>query len=170
MRYSRACSFYQDFHDRGLLLTRRLLNQGFLLVKLNSSLRKISGRHHDLVDCYGISVSQTTTDRFHLSFHFSVLSSMTYHRVCNQINATGATSGVETAYPSGTPVFTPSFQWGSCCSIFSFMCMFCRSLFVLFLLAIVLSVFLRFTDSDYPFGILDLQILITPLVSQIYRF
>jgi hypothetical protein len=32
------------------------------------------------------------------------------------------------------------------------MCMFCRSLFFRFLLAIVLS-FLRFTDSDYPFGI-----------------
>ena len=36
-----------------------------------------------------------------------------------------------------------------------FYVMFCRSLFVLFLLAIVLSV-LRFTDSDYPFGILKL--------------
>jgi hypothetical protein len=35
------------------------------------------------------------------------------------------------------------------------MCMFCRSLFVLFLSAIVLSV-LRFTDSDYPFGIFKL--------------
>ena len=32
------------------------------------------------------------------------------------------------------------------------MCMFCGSLFVLFLLAIVLSV-LRLTDSDYPVGI-----------------
>jgi hypothetical protein len=32
--------------------------------------------------------------------------------------------------------------------------MFCRLLFVLFLLAIVLSVLLRFMDSDYPFGIL----------------
>ena len=30
------------------------------------------------------------------------------------------------------------------------MCMFCRSLFVLFLLAILLSV-LRFTDSDYQY-------------------
>ena len=40
--------------------------------------------------------------------------------------------------------------------IFSFMCMFCRSLFVLFNLAIVLSVLLRFTDSDYPFGIFKL--------------
>ena len=56
-----------DFLDRGLLLTRELLNQGFLLVKLKSSLRKFYGRHHYLVDRYGISVSQMTTDMFHLS-------------------------------------------------------------------------------------------------------
>jgi hypothetical protein len=34
IRYSRACGSYLDFLDRGLLLTRKLLNQGFLLVKL----------------------------------------------------------------------------------------------------------------------------------------
>jgi hypothetical protein len=34
IRYFRACGSYQDFLDRGLLLTRKLLNQGFLLVKL----------------------------------------------------------------------------------------------------------------------------------------
>jgi hypothetical protein len=38
IRYSRACGSYQDFLDRGLL-------------------RKIYGRHHDLVDLYGISRS-----------------------------------------------------------------------------------------------------------------
>ena len=59
-RYSRACGSYQDFLDRGLLLTRKLLNQGFLLIKLKSSLQKCYGRHHDLVDRYGISVSQMT--------------------------------------------------------------------------------------------------------------
>ena len=32
----------------------------------------------------------------------------------------------------------------------------CRSLFVLFLLAILMSVLLRYTDSDYPFGIFKL--------------
>jgi hypothetical protein len=37
-----------------------------------------------------------------------------------------------------------------------FYVMFCRSMFVLFLLAIVLSVLLRFTFSDYPFGIFKL--------------
>ena len=34
MRYSRAHGSSRDFLDRGLLLTRKLLNQGFLLLKL----------------------------------------------------------------------------------------------------------------------------------------
>ena len=66
MRYFRACGSYQDFLDNGLLLTRNLLNQEFLLAKLKSSLRKFYSRHHDLVDSYGIFVSQMTTDMFHL--------------------------------------------------------------------------------------------------------
>ena len=41
------------------------------------------------------------------------------------------TSGAGTAYPSGAPEFTSGFQWGSCYSIFSFICMFCWKLFVL---------------------------------------
>ena len=69
IRYSRAYGSYQNLLDRGLLqtVTRKLLNQGFLLVKLKSSLRKFYSRHHNLVDCYGISVSQITTDMFHFS-------------------------------------------------------------------------------------------------------
>jgi hypothetical protein len=38
-----------------------------VLVKLKSSLRKLYGGHHDLVDRYGISVSQMTSDMFQLS-------------------------------------------------------------------------------------------------------
>jgi hypothetical protein len=57
IRYSRACGSYQNFLDRGLLLTRKLLNQGFLLVKLKSSLRKFYDRHHDLFNRYVISVT-----------------------------------------------------------------------------------------------------------------
>ena len=148
--------------------------------------------------------------------------------VCN----TGTTSGAGTYYASGAPEFTLGYWWGSRCSIFSFLCMCCKSLFVLlyfflwplcclsfyylrilitplvsyghcvvyhsiiyvfwlpfwYLVAIVLSIILLSTDSDYPFGIFwplcclfffDLQILITPLVScghcvvyssSIYRF
>ena len=50
-----------------VLLTRKLLNQTFLFVKLKSSRRQFYGRQHDLVDCYGISASQITTDMFNLS-------------------------------------------------------------------------------------------------------
>ena len=67
IRYSRGYGSYQDFLGRGLLLTRKLLTQGFLLVKLKSSLRKFYGRHHDLFDRYGISVSQMISDMFHVS-------------------------------------------------------------------------------------------------------
>jgi hypothetical protein len=56
IRYSRACGSHQDFLDSGLLLTMKLLNQGFLLFKLRSSVRKFYGRHHNLVECYGIAV------------------------------------------------------------------------------------------------------------------
>ena len=64
IRYSRACGSFQDFLDRRLLLTSKLLNQWFLLVKLKSSLRRSYGHHHDLVNRYGISVSQMTMDVF----------------------------------------------------------------------------------------------------------
>ena len=63
-RDSRASGSYQDFLDRGLLLTRKLLNQWFLLVKQKLSFPQFYGRHQGR---YGISVSQMTTDMFHLS-------------------------------------------------------------------------------------------------------
>jgi hypothetical protein len=50
--YSRACGSLYDFFDRGLLLRKKLLKQGFLVVKWKSSLGKIYGRHHDLVKPY----------------------------------------------------------------------------------------------------------------------
>jgi hypothetical protein len=58
--------------------------------------------------------------------------------------------------PFGTSEFTPGFMWDSCYSIFGCICMHCISLFVLFRLAILLSV-LRFTV--YPFGIFKLFLL-----------
>ena len=78
IRYSRVCGSYQDFRDIGLLLTRKLLYQWFLLIKLRTSL--VYGRHHDLVVRYGLSVSQMTTCRK----YFPIFSSfITYHQVCN---------------------------------------------------------------------------------------
>ena len=73
---------------------------------------------------------------------------------------TGATSGAGTAYPSGAPEFTPGFSGIHVTrSLVLYVCFLDRCNvcpFLLFLLAIVLSVFLRYTDSDCPFGIFKL--------------
>ena len=61
----------------------------------------------------------------------------------------GATSGVGTAKPSGAPKFTHSFSAVRVSRALVFCVVFCRSLFVLLYLAIVLPVLLWFTDSDY---------------------
>jgi len=69
----------------------------------------------------------------------------------------GTTSGAGTAYPSehlNSPAFFSGVRVTR--SLVLYDCVFCRSLFVLFLLADMLSVLLRYTDSDYPFGIFKL--------------
>ena len=54
--------------DTDLLLTRKPLNQSFLgVVMLKSSLRKLNGRHHALVNLYGFFVLQRIMDMFRLS-------------------------------------------------------------------------------------------------------
>jgi hypothetical protein len=84
IRYSRACGFCQDFRDRGLLLTRKLLNQGLLLVSWN---------YH--FESFTVAIMTRLIAMEYLRHkwpricstcrkHFPVLSSfMTYHRVCN---------------------------------------------------------------------------------------
>ena len=68
----------------------------------------------------------------------------------------------DSKYPSGAPAFNLGF-YGVDVTRSLFQCViFCRSLFVLlsfFLLAIMLSVLLRFTNSDYPFGFFKLFLL-----------
>jgi hypothetical protein len=54
--YSRACTQYNVFLDRDQLLTQKLLNQGYVAPRLNSSLQKFYGRHHNLVDLAVIEV------------------------------------------------------------------------------------------------------------------
>ena len=118
---------------------------------------------------YGTSVSQMTMDMFHSCScrkYFPVLSSsMTYHRVCNWSNTTGATNGAGTAYPSGAPEFTHGLRVTRSLVL---CVMLCRSLFVLlsffFLPMCCLSFFDRYTDSDYPFGIFKLFFVIYPCV------
>ena len=96
------------------------MNQGFLLVKLKSSLRKLYGRHHDLGDRYGIPGICVTNDHGYVPLVEFVLLDLLC--VC----------------------------FVDCYLVF----------FVLFRLAIMLSMHLRFTDSDYPFGIFKIFLLV----------
>ena len=52
IRYARACSNYQDFMERGKVLTTKLLSQGYQKTKLVATLKKSYGRHHNLVNPY----------------------------------------------------------------------------------------------------------------------
>ena len=139
IRYSRVCGSYQDVLD--------ICQQWSYWIKTSYWL---NWSHH----CESCMVTTMTwvTVMEYLYHEF-----MTYHRVCKYINTTGATSGAGTANPSGALEFTSGFMWGSCYPIFSFICMFCRSLFVL------LSFFICPLCCLFFF---DIRILITPLVSQ----
>ena len=69
---------------------------------------------------------------------------------------TGATSEAGSTYPPGAPEFTPVFSGVHYTqSLVLYVCFVDRCPFVLFSLVIVLSVILRFTDSDNPFGIFN---------------
>jgi hypothetical protein len=114
-----------DFLDSRLLLTRKLMSQGFILVQLKSSLRMIYGSHHDFVNSYGISVSQITTD-------IPACSRLSQSQSgSNYINTTGATSGVGTATLPEHPSSPPVFSWVRVTGSLVLCVCFARSLFVL---------------------------------------
>jgi hypothetical protein len=81
---------------------------------------------------------------------------MTYHRVCNKSNKTGAISRTGSAtIPENLSSF-PVFSGVYVAQNLGFLCN-CLSLCPL---AIVLSVHFRFTASDYPFGTFKLFVLL----------
>ena len=76
-------------------------------------------------------------------------------------NTTDVTSVAETSNPSKAPELIPVINGVRVFHFLDFCVVFCRSLFVLFRLTIALSALLRFTDSDYPFGIFKLFLMNT---------
>jgi len=87
IRYSRAYGSYKDFIDRRFLLIRKLHNQGFLVAKFKSSLRKSSWCHRDLCIRYGWGICFVC--------HTHLLSSfMNYDLVCNKNTKIGVASGI----------------------------------------------------------------------------
>jgi hypothetical protein len=126
------------------MLTRKLLNQGFFLVTLKSSLRKVYNRNHDLVNRYEISVSHVTTC---VPLVVSTSRSFPHSRL-----VTGFVTRVTRRMPLVeqklltipehlcSPLVFSGFRVAR--SLF-FCVLFCRSLFVLFLSLCCLSFALR---------------------------
>ena len=50
--------------ERGKMLTKKLLSQGYQKTKLVATLKKFYGRHHDLVNPYNVAVFRIISDVF----------------------------------------------------------------------------------------------------------
>jgi hypothetical protein len=103
-------------------------------------------------------VSQMTSDMFRFSYSqpgpfLTIL--MTYHRVCNKRNTTGATCEAGTAYPSGGPDLLSVLSRVRIVRSLVFCVRFCRSMFV----------FLFFFFWALCCLSFDLRLLMTPLTS-----
>jgi hypothetical protein len=103
---------------------------------------------------WGTVENQTLRQKRRLQFSYCEISisisrlspDMTNYRVCYMSDTAGAARGKGAAYPSGAPELIPGFEWGSCYSIFSFVCCYVDHrlcVVISFILAMVLSV-LRF--------------------------
>ena len=125
---------------------RKLLDHGFLVVKLQPSLRMVHGRHRDLVTEYLCHKWPRISSICRI--HYPVLSSfMSYH---------GYHMWITNCLPFRSTWVNPRLIVGFVfIDSLVFCVMFCRSLFVLlsFFFVIVLSVLLWYTASDYPFCI-----------------
>jgi hypothetical protein len=76
-----------------------------------------------IINLYSISIQNRASEllwqRLLKGWCESDVNSAEFYR---SVNTMGVTSGAGTAYPLRAPDFTPGFLWGSCYSIFSFMC------------------------------------------------
>ena len=79
---------------------------------------------------WGTVENQTLRQKRRLQFFYCEISisisrlspDMTNYRVCYTSDTAGAARGKGAAYPSGAPELISGFEWGSCYSIFSFVC------------------------------------------------
>ena len=74
VRYARACSCIKDFNDRNLILTKKLLKQGFLYHNLRGKFAKFHSKYGDLISKYNVSLKWHLTNGIHHpSFYGDVL-------------------------------------------------------------------------------------------------
>ena len=105
MRNLISINLYYDFLDRGLLLKRKLLIQGHIVVKLISLLKMC----YDFVNPFGIYVSEINTDMPRCDHNVVLSSFISYHWIHNKNNTTVVHSGAETIYYVWASEFAPVF-------------------------------------------------------------
>ena len=133
--YSRACGEYHDvLLDRTNWLTRKLEKQGYVAPRLLSSLKRLYGRHHVLVDRYEISASQIGTDLGLLSscWGFFPLTGRDYQRTDRDRHVGCVATGRNCLPFRSTWVHSHSIESSSrsrlfvlyvfCCSVVSWIC------------------------------------------------
>jgi len=98
--------FLSCYLDRRLILTRMLLNQGFLVVKLKYSFQKLYGCHNHPINQYGVSNDHEYVTFVVIIIRCFLSSFNTYHLPCENSNTTGATCGAGTAKHSGAPMLS----------------------------------------------------------------
>jgi len=131
--YSRPCGSYQDFLDRGLLLTRKTLNQRVPIGYVEVFTSNVYGFHHDFINRYGICV---TTDhgyvplvsnaRSFLHSRFFIIITGVVIRVTRRVPL--VEQGLITLQEHTSPL--PVFSAVHVARSLIFCVMFCRSLFV----------------------------------------
>jgi hypothetical protein len=63
--FDTACFAYDDFSNRGKLLTKKLMLQGYIKSRLKSSFCKFYGRYNDLFCDFKLSLAHMLNDLFH---------------------------------------------------------------------------------------------------------
>ena len=122
IRYARACSSYECFILRAMRLSNKLLGQGYVKERLESSLRKFYGRYGDLTKQYEVLLSRMLHDILdddHIQWHpplignytnflpllvWTLLPNLTFYLIVQGFHrtfATGAACQQRTLTPSG---------------------------------------------------------------------
>ena len=72
IRFARVCSNVDDFNNRNLFLTAKLLKQGYRYHKIRKAFSKFYHRHSDLIVKYNTCKNITYTVGSHMSLLTSI--------------------------------------------------------------------------------------------------